>query len=37
MGFISDAELLAAAAPLRSSGYGRYLEGLLPHRMVAAA
>jgi glucose-1-phosphate thymidylyltransferase len=29
MGFISDAELLAAAAPLRSSGYGRYLERLL--------
>ena len=37
MGFISDAELLAAAAPLRSSGYGRYLEGLLPNRLVAAA
>ncbi len=29
MGFISDAELLAAAAPLRSSGYGRYLERLV--------
>ncbi len=29
LGFISDAELLAAAAPLRSSGYGRYLERLL--------
>ena len=28
-GFISDAELLAAAAPLRSSGYGRYLERLI--------
>jgi len=37
MGFISDAELLAAAAPLRSSGYGAYLEGLLPARLVAAA
>jgi glucose-1-phosphate thymidylyltransferase len=32
MGFISDAELLAAAAPLRSSGYGRYLERLIQHR-----
>ena len=32
MGFISDAELLAASAPLRSSGYGRYLERLIQHR-----
>ena len=32
MGFISDAELLAAAAPLRSSGYGRYLERLIGQR-----
>jgi glucose-1-phosphate thymidylyltransferase len=32
MGFISDAQLLASAAPLRSSGYGRYLERLLQHR-----
>ncbi len=29
MGFISDAELLAAAAPLRSIGYVRYLERLV--------
>ncbi|MCX7684362.1 MAG: glucose-1-phosphate thymidylyltransferase RfbA [Acetobacteraceae bacterium] len=29
MGFIGDAELCAIAAPLRNSGYGRYLEGLL--------
>ena len=29
MGFISDAELLAVAGPLRSSGYGRYLERLI--------
>jgi glucose-1-phosphate thymidylyltransferase len=28
-GFVTDAQLLAAARPLRSSGYGRYLEGLL--------
>jgi len=28
-GFISDAQLLAVAKPLRNSGYGRYLEGLL--------
>ena len=32
MGFISDAQLLASAAPLRSSGYGRYLGRLLQHR-----
>ncbi len=32
MGFISDAELVAAAAPLRSSGYGAYLERLLQQR-----
>ncbi len=32
MGFISDAELLAASAPLQSSGYGRYLERLLQYR-----
>ena len=32
MGFISDAQLLASAAPLRSSGYGRYLVRLLQHR-----
>ncbi len=29
MGFIDDAQLRALAAPLRNSGYGRYLEGLL--------
>jgi glucose-1-phosphate thymidylyltransferase len=29
MGFIGDEELRAIAAPLRHSGYGRYLEGLL--------
>jgi len=29
MGFIDDAQLSAIAAPLRNSGYGRYLEGLL--------
>ena len=28
MGFIDDAQLAAIAAPLRNSGYGRYLEGL---------
>ena len=28
-GFIDDARLLEAARPLRSSGYGAYLEGLL--------
>ena len=32
MGFITDAQLLAAAGPLRSSGYGRYLERLIQHR-----
>jgi len=32
MGFISDDELMAASAPLRSSGYGRYLERLIQHR-----
>ena len=30
-GFISDAQLLEVARPLRNSGYGRYLEGLLQH------
>jgi glucose-1-phosphate thymidylyltransferase len=30
-GFIDDAALLAVAEPLRNSGYGRYLEGLLRH------
>ena len=34
MGFISDAELLAASAPLRSSGYGRYLERLIQQRSL---
>jgi glucose-1-phosphate thymidylyltransferase len=29
MGFIDDARLAEIAAPLRNSGYGRYLEGLL--------
>ncbi len=29
MGFIDAAQLAALAAPLRNSGYGRYLEGLL--------
>jgi glucose-1-phosphate thymidylyltransferase len=29
MGFIDDAQLAAIAAPLRNSGYGKYLEGLL--------
>jgi glucose-1-phosphate thymidylyltransferase len=33
MGFISDDELLAASAPLRSSGYGRYLERLIQYRV----
>jgi glucose-1-phosphate thymidylyltransferase len=32
MGFITDAQLLAAAEPLRSSGYGRYLERLIQYR-----
>jgi glucose-1-phosphate thymidylyltransferase len=31
MGFLSDAELAATAEPLRSSGYGDYLLGLLNH------
>ncbi|WP_237216021.1 glucose-1-phosphate thymidylyltransferase RfbA [Falsiroseomonas oryziterrae] len=31
MGFIDDAQLAAIAAPLRNSGYGKYLEGLLAH------
>jgi glucose-1-phosphate thymidylyltransferase len=30
-GFISDAQLQEVAGPLRNSGYGRYLEGLLKH------
>jgi glucose-1-phosphate thymidylyltransferase len=30
-GFIDDAQLLEVAKPLRNSGYGRYLEGLLKH------
>ena len=30
-GFITDAELLEVARPLRNSGYGRYLEHLLQH------
>ncbi len=30
-GFITDEQLLAVARPLRNSGYGRYLEGLLQH------
>jgi glucose-1-phosphate thymidylyltransferase len=30
-GFISDAQLLEVAKPLRNSGYGRYLESLLQH------
>ena len=34
-GFISAAELRRLAAALRSSGYGAYLEGLLP-RLAAA-
>ena len=37
MGFIGAPELRRLAADLRSSGYGAYLEGLLPSRMVAAA
>jgi len=31
MGFIGDEQLAAIAAPLRNSGYGRYLESLLAH------
>jgi glucose-1-phosphate thymidylyltransferase len=30
-GFITDAQLLEVAKPLRNSGYGRYLEALLQH------
>jgi glucose-1-phosphate thymidylyltransferase len=30
-GFITDAQLLDVAKPLRNSGYGRYLESLLQH------
>jgi glucose-1-phosphate thymidylyltransferase len=30
-GFITDAQLLDVAKPLRNSGYGRYLEALLQH------
>ncbi|MFC7476846.1 glucose-1-phosphate thymidylyltransferase RfbA [Dankookia sp. GCM10030260] len=30
-GFITDAQLLEVARPLRNSGYGRYLESLLHH------
>jgi glucose-1-phosphate thymidylyltransferase len=37
MGFIGAPELQRLAADLRSSGYGAYLEGLLPPRLVAAA
>jgi glucose-1-phosphate thymidylyltransferase len=37
MGFIGAPELRRLAADLRSSGYGAYLEGLLPPRLVAAA
>ena len=36
-GFIGAPELRRLAGRLRSSGYGAYLEGLLPPRMVAAA
>lgn len=31
-GWISDADLAAVAKPLRASGYGAYLDGLLEHR-----
>ena len=31
MGFLSDDELAARAEPLRKSGYGEYLLGLLQH------
>ena len=31
MGFLSDDELVARAEPLRKSGYGEYLLGLLKH------
>jgi len=37
MGFIGAQELRSLAAELRSSGYGAYLEGLLPPRLVAVA
>ena len=37
MGFIGAVELRRLAADLRTSGYGAYLEGLLPPRLVAAA
>ena len=33
MGHIDDDELLALADPLRKSGYGRYLEGLVDDRL----
>ena len=36
-GFIGAPELRRLAAELRSSGYGAYLEGLLPAPLVAAA
>jgi glucose-1-phosphate thymidylyltransferase len=32
MGFISDDQLEAVAEPLKKSGYGSYLQGLLKHR-----
>jgi len=32
-GFLSDGELRARAEPLRKSGYGEYLLGLLEHRL----
>jgi glucose-1-phosphate thymidylyltransferase len=31
MGFLSDDELVERAEPLRKSGYGEYLIGLLQH------
>jgi glucose-1-phosphate thymidylyltransferase len=31
-GWISDEDLAAVAKPLRASGYGAYLDGLLEHR-----
>ena len=34
-GFISDAELAAIAEPLRKSGYGEYLLGLLENPVIA--
>ena len=36
-GFIGAPRAAAPGRPLRNSGYGAYLEGLLPPRMVAAA